>query len=137
MQGTPQTMQDDPRYGDVVAEVRDFLAGRVWAAEHAGIGRERIVADPGFGFGKKTEHNLALLRHLNTLQELGVPLLVGLSRKSVLGGITRRDVAEERVYASVAAALLAVAKGAAILRVHDVRATRDALAVWAAVAGDA
>ncbi|HSD59830.1 MAG TPA: dihydropteroate synthase [Burkholderiales bacterium] len=135
MQGTPQTMQENPRYEDVVAEVRDFLAGRVRAAERAGIGRERIVADPGFGFGKKTEHNLALLRHLDALQELGVPLLVGLSRKSVLGGIARRDVAEERVYASVAAALLAVAKGAAILRVHDVRATRDALAVWAAVRG--
>jgi len=135
MQGNPQTMQDDPRYGDVVAEVRDFLAGRVRAAERAGVGRERIVADPGFGFGKKTEHNLALLRHLDALQELGVPLLVGLSRKSVLGGITRRDVAEERVHASVAAAMLAVAKGAAILRVHDVRATRDALAVWEAVRG--
>lgn len=135
MQGNPQTMQDDPRYGDVVAEVRDFLAGRLRAAERAGVGRERIVADPGFGFGKKTEHNLALLRHLDSFQELGVPLLVGLSRKSVLGGITRRNVAEERVYASVAAALLAVAKGAAILRVHDVRATRDALAVWEAVRG--
>ncbi len=135
MQGTPQTMQEDPRYGDVVAEVRAFLAERVRTAERAGIGRERILADPGFGFGKKSEHNLALLRRLDELRALGVPLLVGLSRKSVLGGITRREVGE-RVYASVAAALLAVAKGAAIVRVHDVRATRDALAVWEAVNGE-
>jgi dihydropteroate synthase len=135
MQGEPRTMQDNPQYGDVVAEVREFLAERVRAAERAGISRERIVADPGFGFGKRTEHNLALLRRLEALGGLGVPLLVGLSRKSVLGGITRREVGE-RVHASVAAALLAVAKGAAIVRVHDVRATRDALAVWSAVNGE-
>jgi dihydropteroate synthase len=135
MQGEPRTMQDDPQYGDVVAEVRDFLAERVGAAERAGVSRERIVIDPGFGFGKRAEHNLALLRHLDALCALGLPILVGLSRKSVLGGITRREVGE-RVHASVAAALLAVAKGAAIVRVHDVRPTRDALAVWAAVMGD-
>ncbi|HEX6828015.1 MAG TPA: dihydropteroate synthase [Burkholderiales bacterium] len=135
MQGDPRTMQDDPRYQDVVAEVREFLAERVRAAEGAGISRERIVVDPGFGFGKRTEHNLALLRHLDALRPDGVPLMAGLSRKSVLGGITRREVGE-RVYASVAAALLAVARGASILRVHDVRATRDALAVWSAVVGD-
>jgi dihydropteroate synthase len=135
MQGEPRTMQDNPHYTDVVAEVRDFLAERIRACEAVGIARERVVADPGFGFGKKTEHNLALLRHLDALRELGVPLLAGLSRKSVLGGITRREVGE-RVHASVAAALLAALKGAAIVRVHDVRATRDALAVWAAVMGD-
>lgn len=132
MQGEPRTMQDNPQYTDVVAEVREFLTERIRACEAVGIARERIVADPGFGFGKRTEHNLALLRRLDALRELGVPLLVGLSRKSVLGGITRREVGD-RVHASVAAALLAVLKGAAILRVHDVRATRDALAVWEAV----
>src|SRR5512134_1444564 len=120
MQGRPETMQDDPQYRDVVSEVREFLAQRLRAAEQAGIGRERLVADPGFGFGKTTEHNLALLRHLDALQPLGVPLMVGLSRKSVLGGIARREVGE-RVHASVAAALLAVTRGAAIVRVHDVR----------------
>jgi dihydropteroate synthase len=135
MQGEPRTMQDNPQYTDVVAEVRDFLAERIRACEAAGIVRERIVADPGFGFGKKTEHNLALVRHLDALLQLGVPLLAGLSRKSVLGGITRREVGD-RVHASVAAALLAVAKGARIVRVHDVRPTRDALAVWTAVMGD-
>lgn len=132
MQGEPRTMQDNPQYTDVVAEVRDFLVERIRACEAAGIARARIVADPGFGFGKRTEHNLALLRDLRALGALGVPLLTGLSRKSVLGGITRREVGD-RVHASVAAALLAVANGAAIVRVHDVRATRDALAVWEAV----
>lgn len=134
-QGDPQTMQQDPRYGDVVKEVREFLAGRVAAALAAGIGRERIVVDPGFGFGKNLEHNLALLRELAQFAGLGVTLLAGLSRKSMLGRITGREVGE-RMFASVAAALIAVEKGARIVRVHDVAATRDALAVWNAVKGE-
>ena len=133
-QGDPQTMQQDPRYSDVVQEVADYLAGRIGAAKHAGIGRERIVVDPGFGFGKTYEHNLALLRALPELRKLGVPVLAGLSRKAMLGRITGRE-AGARVYASVAAALFATERGASILRVHDVTATRDALAVWIELKG--
>jgi dihydropteroate synthase len=131
-QGDPQTMQQDPHYGDVVTEVRGFLAARVEAAQRGGIGHDRLVIDPGFGFGKTLEHNLALLRGLMQIVDLGVPVLAGLSRKSMLGRITGRE-AEGRVFASVAAALIAVEKGAGIVRVHDVAATRDALAVWNAV----
>ncbi|MGN2391697.1 dihydropteroate synthase [Pelomicrobium sp. G1] len=136
MQGEPRTMQVNPTYGDVVREVRDFLAERVAAAEAAGIERSRIVVDPGFGFGKDRSHNLALFRNLPVFAALGVPVLVGLSRKSVLGRLTGRDV-NERLAASLAAAVLAVERGAHIVRVHDVAATRDALAVLAAVAGAA
>ncbi|MBI5659615.1 MAG: dihydropteroate synthase [Nitrosomonadales bacterium] len=132
MRGTPQTMQEQPRYRDVVREVFHFLRARMAAAEVAGIARERIVIDPGFGFGKTLEHNLALLRGLGAFRELDVPVLVGLSRKSMLGKITGQDV-EHRLHASVAAALLAVQRGAKIVRVHDVRATVDALKVWRAV----
>ncbi len=132
MQGEPRTMQADPSYGDVVAEVRDFLAARVAAAQAAGIAAERIVVDPGFGFGKRLVHNLALLRHLGQFADLGACVLAGLSRKSMLGEITGRKVSQ-RDTASVAAALLAARNGARILRVHDVAATKDALAVWAAV----
>lgn len=131
-QGEPQTMQQEPRYRDVVAEVQEFLAARIAAALAAGVARERLLIDPGFGFGKSLQHNLTLLRHLNRLEVLGVPLLVGLSRKTMLGTITGNAVGE-RVHASVAAAVLAVMKGARILRVHDVRATRDALMVIRAV----
>ena len=134
MQGEPRTMQANPVYRDVVADVRNFLAARVDACERAGIARDRIVVDPGFGFGKTVEHNLALLREISTLASIGVPLLAGLSRKSTLGHITGRP-ADERMPASIAAALLAVQRGARILRVHDVAATRDALAVLAAVEG--
>lgn len=134
MQGTPQTMQVDPRYDDVVNEVKSFLTARVEAAQAAGIPRERIVVDPGFGFGKTKEHNLELFRKLDNFAELGVPVLVGLSRKSVLGKLTGRETAD-RVHASIASALLAVSKGAVIVRVHDVAATRDALAVYNAVKG--
>lgn len=132
MQGTPQTMQADPHYGDVVAEVAAFLTERCVAAQVAGITRERIVTDPGFGFGKTAEHNLLLLRRLDRITALGYPVLAGLSRKSLLGKLTGRKVTE-RVPASVAAALAAVARGANIIRVHDVAATRDALAVWRTV----
>jgi len=135
LRGDPRTMQDAPAYDDVVREVRDYLRGRVAAAEAAGIARGRIVVDPGFGFGKTLEHNLALLRGLHAFAELGGALLAGLSRKSMLGQLTGREVGE-RVYAGVAAALAAVKNGAHIVRVHDVAATRDALAVWQAVMSD-
>jgi dihydropteroate synthase len=134
MQGEPRNMQAQPHYNNVVTEVKDFLQQRLDAAVAAGIPRERLVIDPGFGFGKTLEHNIALLRHLECFLDMKVPLLVGLSRKSMLGKITGRDVGD-RIHASVAAALLAVAKGARIVRVHDVKATRDALAVYNAVHG--
>jgi dihydropteroate synthase len=134
MQGEPRTMQLAPQYGDVLAEVADFLQARAVAAMEAGVARERIVLDPGFGFGKTLAHNLLLLRDFARLSLDGdsLPLLAGLSRKSMLGAITGRP-AQERVPASVAAALLAVQRGAAIVRVHDVAATRDALAVLEAL----
>ena len=134
-QGRPQTMQQAPQYRDVVAEVDGYLRGRVAAAETAGIARSRIVVDPGFGFGKTLEHNLALLRELNRVAAAGVPVLAGLSRKSMVGALTGREVGG-RVFGSVAAALIAAQHGSAILRVHDVAATRDALAVWNAVRQD-
>jgi dihydropteroate synthase len=131
MQGEPRSMQQAPRYDDVVAEVKAFLAGRIAAAQAHGIARERIVVDPGFGFGKTVEHNFELLRNLDRIAELGLPVMAGWSRKSTLGTITGRS-ATGRLAASVAAALLAVQHGARIVRVHDVAATRDALAVLAA-----
>jgi len=131
-QGNPQTMQTQPQYQNVVAEISEFLRERIAAAEAAGIGRERIVIDPGFGFGKTLAHNLDLLRHLDKLCELDVPVLAGLSRKSMLGALTGRE-AGDRVMASVAAALIAVQRGASIVRVHDVRETVDALKIWNAV----
>jgi dihydropteroate synthase len=132
MQGTPGTMQQHPSYGDVVAEVKGFLRERVAAVHAAGIPPERIAIDPGFGFGKTLEHNLALLRHLREFGALGVPVLAGWSRKSSLGNITGNP-AGDRLAASIAAAMIAAQNGAAILRVHDVAATRDAFAVLAAV----
>jgi dihydropteroate synthase len=132
MQGEPRTMQQEPHYQDVLTEVTGFLAQRVDTARQAGIARERIVIDPGFGFGKKTGHNLELLRGLPRIAGLGQPVLVGLSRKSLFGKITGKAVAD-RVYASVAAALLAAERGAALVRVHDVAATRDALLVLNAI----
>jgi len=132
MQGEPQTMQQLPHYEDVVAEVRKFLQDRIASCAAAGIARERIVIDPGFGFGKTLEHNLLLLKQLRELTQPGVPLLAGMSRKSMLGALSGRGVGE-REYAGVAAHLLAVARGARILRVHNVAAMRDALAIWNAV----
>jgi len=131
-QGKPQAMQLQPKYLDVLGEVEEFLHARIAAVEAAGIARSRIVIDPGFGFGKTLAHNIELLRNLDAFRKLDVPLLAGLSRKSMLGTITGQDVGH-RVYASVAAALLAVQRGASIVRVHDVRATCDALRVWLAV----
>lgn len=132
MQGSPGNMQQAPRYADVVNEVADFFASRVAAAETAGIALNRICVDPGFGFGKTLEHNLDLLRRLDELVIPGLPLLIGLSRKSMLGMLTGR-AAMDRVHAGIAAHVLAVMRGARILRVHDVAATRDALAIVQAV----
>jgi dihydropteroate synthase len=133
-QGKPQTMQEQPNYQNVVDEVIAFLSLRIAAAEANGIRRNRIVIDPGFGFGKTLEHNLILLRELGKLAELGVPVLAGLSRKSMLGALTGQAVGQ-RLPASVVAALIAVQNGAAVVRVHDVRATVDALKIWNAVSG--
>jgi len=132
MKGEPATMQHDPHYDDVVAEVREFLRGRVAAAQTAGIAQERLVIDPGFGFGKNAGHNLVLLKRLSGLADLGPPVLAGLSRKSTIGRITGRP-AEARLAGSLAMALLALLGGATILRVHDVSETRDVIAVWEAV----
>ncbi len=133
MRGTPETMQVETAYADVVAEVRDFLARRAAACERAGIARNRIVVDPGFGFGKGVAENLALLRRLRDLVAAGYPVLAGLSRKSTIGAITGRSPGD-RLAGSLAAALTAVERGAAIVRVHDVRETVDALRVYAAAA---
>lgn len=132
MLGEPRTMQDDPRYVDVVDEVKRFLDERVRVLEAAGVARERIVLDPGFGFGKRTGHNYALLRGLERFCGDGLAVLAGLSRKSMLGAVTGRDVGE-RMPASIAAALIAVQRGAGIVRVHDVAPTCDAIKVWQAV----
>jgi dihydropteroate synthase len=133
MLGTPRDMQDDPRYQDVVAEVHSFFTQRIFACEMAGIAKKKLLVDPGFGFGKTLEHNLQLLRQLARFVELGVPVLAGLSRKGMIGKLTGREL-DARVHGSVAAALIAVQNGAMLVRVHDVAATVDALAVWRAVA---
>jgi dihydropteroate synthase len=133
MLGDPRTMQDDPHYDDVVSDVRRFLAERIFACEMSGIDKKKLVVDPGFGFGKTLEHNLGLLRALDQFAALGVPLMVGLSRKSMIAALTGAGKRGDRVVGSVAAALIAVQAGAAIVRVHDVAASRDALAVWQAV----
>ncbi len=136
MQGEPLSMQQQPQYTEVVTEVRAFFSERLDVVKAHGIAPERLLLDPGFGFGKTLAHNLELLRRLAELAHEHVPLLVGLSRKSMLGTLTGR-ASQERQAASVAAALLAAQNGAQILRVHDVAATRDALAVWQAVLGSA
>ncbi len=130
MQGQPRTMQQQPQYNDVLAEVGAFLAARAQDLRSHGIDAERIVLDPGFGFGKTAEHNYTLLQNLAQLGGLDYPLLVGLSRKSMIGAVTGRP-AQQRLGASIAAALVAVSRGARILRVHDVADTVDALKVWA------
>jgi len=132
MKGDPATMQREPHYDDVVREVKEFLSARLRAAEGAGIAHDRLVVDPGFGFGKTAEHNLTLLAHLDEFRDIGAPLLAGLSRKSTLGKLTGRPVAE-RLAGSLTMALLALQGGATILRVHDVKETRDVIAVWEAV----
>ena len=137
MQGEPRSMQDAPQYDDVVATVHRFLAERIFAAEMAGIAKKKIIVDPGFGFGKNTQHNLALLAQLERLAELGVPVLAGLSRKRTIGEIVGRSDPRERAAGSVAAHLIAAQRGAKLLRVHDVAATVDALKVWDAIASQA
>jgi len=132
MQGDPLTMQIHPSYENVVLEVNDFLNLRAEAALQSGIKANQICLDPGFGFGKTVQHNLELLRGLSSLLDLGYPLLAGLSRKSVLGAVTGKGT-DDRVHSSIAAALIAVQHGARIVRVHDVAATHNALAVWSAV----
>lgn len=132
MQGEPRTMQQEPVYADVVREVGDFLMARAAACEAAGIARTRLMVDPGFGFGKTLAHNLSLLAHLDRLVAPDLPVLAGMSRKSMLGALTGRAVGE-REFAGVAAHLAAVIRGARAVRVHDVAAMRDALAVWNAL----
>ena len=132
MLGEPRTMQQRPEYGDVVADVRDFLRQRVRACVAAGLPEDSIIVDPGFGFGKTPRHNVELLSNLRQLRSIGRPILAGLSRKSTLGELTGRDV-EDRMPASIAAAVIAVIEGAAFVRAHDVRETVDALRVVAAV----
>ena len=134
MLGEPRSMQQAPDYDDVVGDVHRFLAERLFAAEMSGIAKKNLIVDPGFGFGKNTRHNLALLAQLERFVELGVPVLAGLSRKRTIGEITGREAAQDRVVGSVAAHLIAAQRGAMILRVHDVAATVDALKVWNAVA---
>lgn len=132
MQGMPQNMQVNPSYTDVVTEVADFLLSRAAACVNAGIQKDRIMLDPGFGFGKTREHNITLVKQLQQLTALDYPLLVGLSRKSVLGQVTGNDV-DARLYASIAAAVVSAMKGAKIVRVHDVKATVEAMKVVTAV----
>ena len=132
MQGEPRRMQENPRYRDAVSDIGDFLRARLQAAQAAGIPAQRLVIDPGFGFGKTLEHNLELLRGLKKLQSLGAPILAGLSRKSLIGKALGLPV-EGRLYASVALALMAVQNGARIVRVHDVGPTVEALRMWQAV----
>lgn len=134
MLGEPRSMQDAPHYDDVVGQVHRFLAERIFSAEMAGIDRKRIVVDPGFGFGKTTQHNLQLLAQLRRFTELGVPVLAGLSRKRSIGELTGRDIPAERAAGSAAAHLIAAQNGASIVRVHDVAATVDALKIWQVVA---
>ncbi len=134
MLGEPRSMQDHPRYDDVVADVHRFLAERIFVAEMAGIPKKNIVVDVGFGFGKTLEHNLQLLAQLQRFTELGVPVLAGISRKKTIGTLAGRDDPEDRAAGSVAAHLVAAQRGAKIVRVHDVAMTVDALKVWEAVA---
>jgi dihydropteroate synthase len=133
MLGEPRTMQDDPRYGDVVSEVKAFLEERLAFAVAEGVPEDRIQLDPGIGFGKTVEHNLELLRRLGELAALGRPVVLGTSRKGFLGRLTGRDVPAERVHATVATAVLGLERGATVFRVHDVRPVRDALVVTAAI----
>lgn len=132
-QGDPKTMQDDPRYGDVVEDVRADLAGRIAACEAAGIAKSRLIVDPGIGFGKTLAHNLALIAGLGRFASLGVPVLLGASRKRFIASLDRQGPAGERLGGSIAAALAGASRGASIIRVHDVAATRQALATYFAI----
>jgi len=136
MRGTPESMQNDPHYDDVVREVCDDLAARMNACETAGLSHDKICIDPGIGFGKTTAHNIALLQNLTELQKLRAPILAGLSRKRMIGEITGEKNPKDRLAGSLAGALFAVSHGANILRVHDVRETMQALQMWRSLAGD-
>ena len=134
MQGLPETMQNNPQYQDVASEVAGYLKARAQTCQAAGIRSERIVLDPGIGFGKNLQHNIQLMRHLPDLQvQTSLPLLIGVSRKRMIGEITGETDPAQRIHGSVAAALYAAERGATILRVHDVKATADALKVWQAL----
>ncbi len=133
MQGEPQQMQDNPQYDDVVTEVREYLDARIEACVAAGIDRSLIILDPGIGFGKTVEHNLSLMKHLDDYAESGLPLLLGVSRKSFIGLLDDNAPATDRLGGSLAAALAGYSRGAAILRIHDVAATRQALMIWRAI----
>ncbi len=135
-QGDPRTMQENPRYGDVLLDIYDFLELRIAAVAATGVAPERIVIDPGIGFGKTLDHNLALIRRLSLFHGLGCPILLGVSRKRFIGALSGVDEAGERVPGSIAAGLAGLDQGAQILRVHDVPATRQAIAVWRAIARD-
>ena len=132
-QGDPKTMQQAPAYGDVVQEVAAFLESRIHAALEAGIARDRIVVDPGIGFGKTVQHNVSILRHISVYHDLGCPLLLGVSRKRFIGTIGNADAAKDRMPGSVAIALHGVSQGVQIVRVHDVNETRQALSLYLAV----
>ena len=133
MQGNPRTMQQNPRYDDVVAEVKDFFSERIEACQRVGIKLESITLDPGFGFGKNLSHNVALLKNLSEFHEFGVSILAGLSRKSMIGSLLGDKEVNERMIGSVTAALIAAQNGADIIRAHDVAETSDALKVWAQI----
>jgi dihydropteroate synthase len=135
-QGTPQTMQADPRYDDVLGEVYDHLAARIAVAIEAGIPRDRLIVDPGIGFGKTVDHNLALLRRIGLFHGLGVPILLGVSRKRFIGVIGNAPDVGERLPGSLAVALAAIQQGVQIIRVHDTRATKQAIDLWRAVTGN-
>lgn len=136
MQGQPNTMQEQPKYDDVVLQVLDFLQARMQACQQAGISAEKIVIDPGFGFGKTLNHNLQLLAQLQRFQQLACPVLVGVSRKSMLGAVLNGAAIDQRLYAGLAAAVLAVERGASIIRTHDVKPTYDALKMLSALLGE-
>jgi len=133
MQGEPRTMQTNPEYNDVVSDVKDFLSDRIEACVTAGIDKTRLVLDPGFGFGKMLDHNLQLLKRMEEFQVLGCPVLAGISRKSMIGAVLNDAPVDQRLYGSLAAAVIAAMKGADIIRVHDVKPTADALKLVAAI----
>jgi dihydropteroate synthase len=133
MQGEPRTMQSNPEYNDVVSDVKDFLSDRIEACVTAGIDKTRLVLDPGFGFGKMLDHNLQLLKRMEEFQVLGCPVLAGISRKSMIGAVLNDAPVDQRLYGSLAAAVIAAMKGADIIRVHDVKPTADALKLVAAI----
>jgi dihydropteroate synthase len=135
-QGDPATMQADPRYDDVLFDVYDFLSERIDAATQAGIARDQIIVDPGIGFGKTLDHNLRLLQNISLFHSLGCPILLGASRKRFIGTLSDTAEAADRAPGSIAVALAAVAQGVQILRVHDIRETRQALTLWQAVQGE-